>query len=91
VDILASKLGARFWARDVKGDKKRRFKGPCFTEIIILACWNIWKQRNNKIFLNIQPIFRNWKTGFISDVTLVKHRVKESIVAYLSSWIDNLL
>jgi hypothetical protein len=40
VDLLASKLGARFWARDVKGVKKR-FKGPCFTETIILACWNI--------------------------------------------------
>jgi hypothetical protein len=23
------------------------FSGPCFTEIVILACWNIWKQRNN--------------------------------------------
>jgi hypothetical protein len=70
---------------------KRRFKGPCFVEIIILACWNIWKQRNNKIFKNIQPTFRNWREGFFSDVTLLKHRVKESTVPFLSSWLDNLL
>jgi hypothetical protein len=70
---------------------KKSFKGPCFVEIIILACWNIWKQRNNKIFKNIQPTFRNWKEGFIYDITMLKHRVKESSVASLSSWIDNLL
>jgi hypothetical protein len=70
---------------------KRRFKGPCFVEIIILACLNIWKQRNNKIFKNIQPTFRYWKAGFFSDVTFLKQRVKESIVPILSSWIDNLL
>jgi hypothetical protein len=72
-------------------ETKRRFKGPCFTEVIILACWNIWKQRNNKIFKGMQPTFRNWKTGFITDVTLLKHRVKESSIGLLSSWIDNLL
>jgi hypothetical protein len=55
---------------------KKIFKGPCFVEIIILACWNIWKQRNNKIFKNIQPTFRNWKEGFIYDITMLKHRVK---------------
>jgi hypothetical protein len=29
--------------------------------------------------------------GFFSDITLLKHRVKESTVPILSSWIDNLL
>ena len=30
---------------------KKHFKGPCFIEIAVLACWNIWKKRNNHIFL----------------------------------------
>ena len=37
---------------------KRNFKGPCFSEIVILACWNIWKQRNDWIFEGIRPTFR---------------------------------
>jgi hypothetical protein len=24
---------------------KKHFKGPCFTEVLILSCWNIWKNR----------------------------------------------
>ena len=69
---------------------KRKFQGPCFVEIVILACWNIWKQRNNKIFKDIRPSFRAWRAGFIHDITLVKHRVKKKSVPILSSWIDNL-
>jgi hypothetical protein len=34
---------------------KRKFQGPCFVEVIILACWSIWKQRNNLIFKGIKP------------------------------------
>ena len=33
-----------------KSNVRKNFQGPCFTEITILACWNIWKQRNNHIF-----------------------------------------
>jgi hypothetical protein len=70
---------------------KNKFKGPCFTEIVILACWNIWKQRNDKIFRFINPTFRAWKYGFVKDVSLLKHRVKKCTVPLLSSWIDNLM
>jgi hypothetical protein len=34
---------------------KRYVKGPCFSKIVILACWSIWKQRNGWIFNNIRP------------------------------------
>jgi hypothetical protein len=34
---------------------KRHFKGPYFSEIVILAWWSIWKQRNGWIFKNISP------------------------------------
>jgi hypothetical protein len=28
-------------------------------EILILACWNIWRKRNNFIFKGIKPSFRD--------------------------------
>ena len=70
---------------------KKSFIGPCFTEVTILACWNIWKQRNDKIFKFIRPSFRAWKAGFVLDVSMLKHRVKQCTVPVLSSWLDNLL
>ena len=69
---------------------KKNFTGPCFMEIVILACWGIWKQRNNWIFKNIKPTFRGWKVVFCYEVTLLKFRVKEAVVLSLSSWLDNL-
>ena len=70
---------------------KQSFDGPCFSEIVILACWNIWKQRNGWIFNNVPASFRGWKASFIVDITMFKHRVKANLVTRLSSWIDNLL
>jgi hypothetical protein len=70
---------------------KRHFMGPCFTEVVILSYWNIWKQRNDWIFKAIRPTFKAWKKGFFLDVSLLKHRVKPSIAQSLSSWLDSLL
>jgi hypothetical protein len=30
-------------------------------EIVILACWNIWKQRNGLIFQGERPSFLGWE------------------------------
>ena len=46
---------------------KKLFSGPCFVEIVILACWNIWKQLNGKIFKKERPSFGAWKAGFFYD------------------------
>jgi hypothetical protein len=70
---------------------KKQFNGPCFVEIVILSCWNIWKQRNDKIFKGMKPSFRAWKAGFVQDITLLKYRVKKGDVHILQTWIDNLL
>ena len=70
---------------------KASFQGPCFTEIVILACWAIWKQRNGWIFKNIKPSFRGWKTTFVYEVSLLKYRVRAVDVPILSSWLDNLI
>jgi hypothetical protein len=36
-----------------------------------------WKRTKGGIFKNIKPSVRGWKAGFISDVTMLKHRVKK--------------
>ena len=69
---------------------KKAFGGPCFTKVVILACWAIWKQRNGWIFKNIRPTFRGWKAVFFHEVTLLKFRVKSETAPSFSSWLDNL-
>ena len=70
---------------------RQRFQKPFFSEVVILACWHIWKQRNGAIFQQVMPRFRAWKRGFVNDITLHVHRVKAKHVQELSSWIDNLV
>jgi hypothetical protein len=38
---------------------KIKLNVPFSSEIIILAAWSIWMMRNNKIFNNQIPTFRN--------------------------------
>ena len=30
-------------------------------DIVILGCWNIWMQRNGKIFNDIRPSLNSWR------------------------------
>ena len=69
---------------------KKEFNDPCFLEIVILACWVIWKQRNARIFKGEKPTFKGWKRLFLGELTLLMHRVKADVRQNLSSWIDNL-
>jgi hypothetical protein len=50
---------------------KKDFAQPFFMEILIMACWNIWKIRNGKIFENQRPTFTKWKNAFIHDMTIL--------------------
>jgi hypothetical protein len=70
---------------------KEDFRKPFFTEIVLIACWNIWKVRNATIFEKVMPTFRGWKGAFIHDLTLHKYRVKGKKLVELSKWIDTLL
>jgi hypothetical protein len=70
---------------------RKKFDKPFFPEVVMLAAWNIWKQRNEAIFQHILPSFRNWRRCFIQDISLHKHRVRDKHVASLSRWIDTLL
>jgi hypothetical protein len=64
---------------------------PCFTEIVIVTTWHIWKQRNNVIFDKVLPTFRSWKRAFVHELTMHVHRLKDRDDTILSKWIDNLV
>ena len=67
------------------------FNKPFFMEVVILACWNIWKQRNGKIFEARRPSFAAWKRDFVHDLSLLGHRIKYKYHSALMAWIGSLL
>jgi hypothetical protein len=69
---------------------KREFSQPFFMEVLITALWNIWKQRNAKIFEHVRPTFAKGKANFVHDLYLLQHRIKTKFRAGLLSWIENL-
>jgi hypothetical protein len=48
-----------------------------FMEVFLIAAWEIWKQKNTRIFRNTTPSFRSWKLCFIATVKLQMYRLKE--------------
>jgi hypothetical protein len=66
---------------------KNRFTGPCFMEILVCAAWNIWKERNDKIFRQQNPSLARWWVRFKSDLSLHQYRIKYSLVQPLLDWL----
>uniref|UniRef100_A0A0A9BPN3 Uncharacterized protein n=1 Tax=Arundo donax TaxID=35708 RepID=A0A0A9BPN3_ARUDO len=58
-------------------------------EIFIITAWEIWKQRNAKIFCGTTPSFQSWKQCFVSNIQLHLHRckpeLKDAFLACLNS------
>ena len=69
---------------------RRDFGKPFFMEVLITACWHIWKIRNDKIFNQERSSFAKWKRNFIHDITLLSHRLKRKYVHSLMLWIADL-
>ena len=67
------------------------FKQPFFTEVIMLAAWNIWKQRNGKIFEAKRPSFAAWRREFVHDISMLVHRIKTKHQSALKAWIGSLM
>ena len=69
---------------------RKDFGHPFFSEVVFTATWNIWVQRNGKIFRNEQASFRAWRRNFIHDISLLSHRIRCKYKDSLVSWIANL-
>jgi hypothetical protein len=71
-------------------EARRGFAKPFFMEVMITACWHIWKQRNGRIFENERPTFARWKCNFVHDITLLQHRIKVKHRDSLLTWVHSL-
>jgi hypothetical protein len=54
---------------------KFSFNKLFFMGVVILASWNMWKQRNGKIFQGERPTFAGWKKNFMHDVSLLEYTI----------------
>lgn len=62
----------------------------CFMKIFLVACWLLWKQRNDLIFQNIQPSLNRWKSSLREELSLHLPRLRLVSRPFLKSWLDNL-
>ena len=60
-------------------------------EIIILGCWNIWMQRNGKVFRNEQHTMQEWRRNLTQDLKFLMIRIKDGLKPKLQDWIDQHL
>ncbi|KAJ1265385.1 hypothetical protein BS78_08G073000, partial [Paspalum vaginatum] len=59
-----------------------------YMEIILLMCWSIWFTRNSKIFEGVDPSVFTCLSFFKKELSLLKHRIKYSLVSRLVTWMD---
>ena len=52
---------------------------PFFTQIVLIASWELWKIRNDRIFNNCRVSFNLWFTNFRNQCLLQSFRFKENI------------
>ena len=75
---------------DIVLQAKQDFAKPFFTEVVFVACWNIWIIRNAKVFRHERQSFNKWRSAFIHDILLMQHRVKARYKEELLKWISFL-
>jgi len=68
---------------------KEAFHNTIFREIMITACWIIWKIQNKIIFDNGQKCITQWKRQFKDELGLVCTRARESKSRLISLWGDS--
>jgi hypothetical protein len=61
-----------------------------YMEMIVIAEWEIWEQRNNKIFRGEPPSFNAWKAQFSATVKLQLYRLKPDDRASVLDWLASL-
>jgi len=62
-----------------------------FMDIFLIASWEIWKLRNDKIFNQGIPTRTRWIFNIKKQVHLQLLRVKETLYPQIVQWIDTIL
>jgi len=72
-------------------EARTNFGSIIFREIVVTACWIIWKMRNNIIFDNASCNLSVWKSNFKEELGLVCIKAKPSRSLILKQWRESLL
>ncbi|KAI5011788.1 hypothetical protein ZWY2020_013925 [Hordeum vulgare] len=69
---------------------KENYSGRLFFEIFTITAWNIWKERNNYIFNQINPTHNSWLEKTKVDLSWLRSRVSTDLSDYITSLVNNL-
>ena len=69
---------------------KKNWNKPMFMETFLQASWSIWKERNDKLFRQINPSYNSWLLRFKTDFGLLQYRVKENMKDFIFLLLDSL-
>jgi hypothetical protein len=61
---------------------------PFFMEIVIVASWEIWKARNDKIFRNRPVHVGTWFSNFKNQCRLQSLRFRDDLRSAFCFWLD---
>lgn len=61
---------------------------PFIVDLVLIALWEIWKMRNDKIFRNITPRFQSWLFNFKNQCNLQLLRFKGDLRSSFCAWLD---
>jgi len=64
---------------------------PYLIEIFIIAAWELWNLRNDKIFEGKVVNIQLWTVKFKAQVILQLHRVNEIYRSTVLDWLDTVL
>lgn len=63
---------------------------PCSTEVMMIAAWELWKVRNDKVFQRHEPILERWIGNFKNQCYLQSCRFKADLRSSFCVWLDAL-
>lgn len=67
---------------------KNQYNLPFFVEVVLIASWELWKIRNDKVFNRGRASFNLWISNFRNQCLLQSVRFKEDIRSSFCFWLD---
>jgi hypothetical protein len=61
---------------------------PFFTEAALIAAWELWKMRNDKVFQRREPSPTTWLSNFKHQCYLQSVRFKDDLRSSFYVWLD---